>query len=464
MAADITKLLNIYNQEHLLRHLDLLTDSGQQVLLRDIEQIDFRQTTNLYAAYRSLLNAESEKKVLQEADPLSYIQPEASSQERKRLYSIGEDCLGQGRVAVFLVAGGQGTRLGFKGPKGCFAISPVKGKSLFQLFAESIRALQRRYGRPLPWYIMTSRENNAATSAFFEQNHFFGLKREQVHFLIQKQIPSLDLEGRLIISRDKTIFKNTDGHGGSISALHDSGALEEMTRQGIEEIFYFQVDNPLVKIADPLFIGAHVEHNAEMSSKAVKKVDPLERVGIIGRINGRLGCIEYSELSEKETRERKKDGRLRFSSANIAVHMLNRAFVEKINKEQGFSLPHHIAAKEIESLDVNGSSHILKKIEGIKFEMFIFDALGFAQNSVTLEVSREEEFSPVKNSRGADSPDTARRAMINLHKKWLKGSGKMPSVPDSLVVEISPLYALDADEFKEKFTPPSQISSPLYLE
>jgi len=441
-----------------------MTETERQALLNDIEQIDFGQIANLYESYRSGLKAEKKKKVFQEADVLSFDQTKASAQYRKSLYSLGEDCLSQGRVAIFLVAGGQGTRLGFKGPKGCYAISPVKGKSLFQIFAETIRALQRRYGKPLQWYIMMSQENNEETCSFFEQKNFFGLKRGDVHFLIQKQIPSLDLNGKLIISQDKRIFKNPNGHGGSIYALHDSGALKEMAQEGTDEIFYFQVDNPLAKIADPLFIGAHVEHNAEMSTKVVSKVDPAEKVGILGKTDGRLGCIEYSELSQKETNERKKDGGLRFSSANIAIHMINRNFVEKLNKKEDFRLPYHIAAKAIESMDVDGNRHVPKKIEGIKFEMFIFDALGFAERSVTLEVPREEEFSPVKNRTGADSPETARKAMINLYTKWLKNSGKVSSIRDNLVIEVSPLYALDEKEFKEKFDPPPQIESPLYLE
>jgi UDP-N-acetylglucosamine/UDP-N-acetylgalactosamine diphosphorylase len=231
---------------------------------------------------------------------------------------------------------------------------------------------------------------------------------------------------------------------------------------GIDEIFYFQVDNPLAKIADPLFIGAHVENRAQMSTKVVRKVDPAEKVGIIGRVNGRLGCIEYSELSQAEIAERLPDGRLRFSSANMAIHMLNRAFVEKLTSDPDFRLPYHIAVKGIGSLAPDGST--VKKIDGIKFEMFIFDALGFAERSVTLEVSREEEFSPVKNSAGADSPDTARAAMIARHRSWLQASGKLPSVPDDLIIEISPLYALDAAEFAEKYTLPPTLPSPVYIE
>ncbi len=439
-----------------------MTDRERIGLLSDIEQIDFRHLAELYESYRLDLSKKNRKKIFQEIEVLSFCRGEVSEKYRKRLCCLGEDYLMQGKVAIFLVAGGQGTRLGFNGPKGCYAISPVKNKTLFQLFAENIRALKNRYGKCPKWYIMTSCENSGETRSFFEKSNFFGLERDSICFLIQKQIPALDLNGRLIISRDKKIFKNPDGHGGAIRALFDSGALQEMAREGIDEIFYFQVDNPLAKIADPLFIGAHVEHNAEMSSKVVNKENADERVGIIGRVDGKLGCIEYSELSQKEAQERRSDGSLRFRSANIAIHMLNRNFVEKLNRDKNFRLPYHRAIKEIECLDVNG--HLPRKIQGIKFELFIFDALGFAERSVSLEVPRNEEFSPVKNRTGADSPETARRAMINIHTKWLKSSVKLSSIPENLVVEVSPLYALDEEMFKEKFIEPPQISSPFYLE
>ena len=227
-------------------------------------------------------------------------------------YCLGEDYLREGKVGIFLVAGGQGTRLGFKGPKGCFPLSPVKRKTLFQLFAESIRALEARYGRRLCWYIMTSRENDARTRSFFRDNQYFGLSPEHVRFLVQAEIPSLDRAGKLLMGRDRLVFKNPDGHGGALTAMNASGALQDMQEKGIEELFYFQVDNPLARIADPLFIGAHVEHRAEMSTKVVAKTDPAERVGIIGKINGRMGCIEYSELTTAETAEKKADGTTAF--------------------------------------------------------------------------------------------------------------------------------------------------------
>ena len=462
MTNDSADKLSAHAQDHILACLETMTGPERQQLLDDVAQIDLPRIAELYGSYRAWQQQGHDKKVFEAADVLQLPATNKFDAQRTRLTALGEDMVRQGRIAIFLVAGGQGTRLGYDGPKGCFPVSPVKQKSLFQLFSENIMALRRRYGAALPWYILTSQENNAATCAFFKEHKFFGLQADTVRFIIQKEIPSLDLEGRIIVSPHKKIFKNPNGHGGSLYALKDSGALAEMASQGIDEIFYFQVDNPLAKIADPLFIGAHVDNRAQMSTKVVPKVDPAEKVGIIGRVNGRLGCIEYSELSQAEIGERLPDGRLRFSSANIAIHMLNRGFVEKLTADPDFRLPYHIAVKGIDSLTDNGAT--VKKIDGIKFEMFIFDALGFAERSVTLEVPREEEFSPVKNASGPDSPATARASLIAQHRSWLQGSGKLPAVPDDLAVEISPLYALDAVEFAKKYTPPATLPASLYIE
>ncbi|MEI6126988.1 MAG: UTP--glucose-1-phosphate uridylyltransferase, partial [Pseudomonadota bacterium] len=349
------------SRKYVEAYLGAMTEAEKQLLLQDTEQIDPSLIEGLYALYQAGNAAHDTKRVLDTAEVISLPDREPFLEQRKRLIRLGEEYLRQGKVAIFLVAGGQGTRLGFAGPKGCFPVSPVKHKSLFQLFAESLRALQRRYGKPLQWYIMTSHENNGATLAFFEQNRYFDLSPKNIHFIIQKEIPSLDLSGKLIISPDKKIFKNPNGHGGALYAMQDSGALKEMACMGIDEIFYFQVDNPLAKIADPLFIGAHVDSKARMSTKVVRKTDPGEKVGVIGRINGKLGCIEYSELTPEQVQERTPDGRLRFSSGNIAIHMINRSFVEKLTTSPDFHLPYHSAVKQIECMKPDGT---VKKIQG----------------------------------------------------------------------------------------------------
>jgi len=454
-------LLKENKHNRLLRCLDLLDQDRREVLLQELAAVDFSEIATLYQSYRAG-DAQVEKN-FQEAELLCPGTGAFGSSECERLSALGSEALSNGRVALFLVAGGQGSRLGFDGPKGCFPVSPVQSKSLFQLFAEQVLALQRRYGVSLPWYILTSGENNQATRDFFNAHGYFGLQSEDIHFIVQKQIPSLDLEGELLLGRDGLLFKNPNGHGGSLYALQDSGALDAMAERGIDEIFYFQVDNPLVKIVDPLFVGAHIDRRAEMSTKVVRKTDPSEKVGIIGRVNDRLACIEYSELTAEQVAERVPDGSLRFKSANIAVHMFNRAFVEKLNCRDDFHLPYHSAVKDIACLDSRDNRLAEQRVSGIKFEMFVFDALGFAEQSVTLEVPREEEFSPVKNADGADSPASARRALLHRDRSRLAQALPGQEIPENLEIEISALFALDAQELAKKIDRDIDLSLPLYL-
>lgn len=459
----IVDLLTENGQTHLLAHLNLMTAEEKAVLLRDLEAVDFSLLRRLYDSYKTPDLSKNGQRIFDAAEVLSFSDDSESLRERKRLYEVGEDLLRRGRVAVFLVAGGQGTRLGFDGPKGCYPVSPVKAKSLFQLFSENILCLQRKYETDLKWYIMTSAQNDGQTRSFFSENAFFGLNEKNVRFFVQKEVPSFDPDGKLIVSGDKRLLKNPNGHGGSIQALADSGSLDEMRQLGVEEIFYFQVDNPLAIIADPLFIGAHVSRGADISSKVVQKTDPAERVGIIGKVDGRLGCIEYSELSKAQIHERNPDGSLKFGSGNIAIHMLNRSFVEKLNRQDPNGLPYHIAVKDVDALKIKDGEPVLEKIKGVKPEMFIFDAFAFAEKTVTLAVSRADEFSPVKNREGNDSPETASKAMSEKHFRWLTASGKCGPLPGEMTVEISPLFACDPDDFGRKFVPQGELASPVYI-
>lgn len=458
---DIKKLLIEHKQQRLLRCLDLLDRQRSNALLQELDALDFSEIAARYNNYKADSGHADRK--FQEAELLSPGSGACDSAECARLSAFGRQALSDGRVALYLVAGGQGSRLGFDGPKGCFPVSPLKAKSLFQLFAEQVLALQRRYGVSLPWYILTSGENNQATLDFFKAHAWFGLQPADVHCIVQKQIPSLDLDGQLIVANDGRLFKNPNGHGGSLYALQDSGALDSMAARGIDEIFYFQVDNPLVNIADPLFVGAHIDRSAQMSTKVVRKIDPCEKVGIIGRVNGRLGCIEYSELTPEQVAKKLPDGSLRFKSANIAVHMLNRSFVEKLVRRTDFHLPYHSAVKDIACLECRDGSFVEHSVKGIKFEMFIFDALGFAETSVTLEVPREEEFSPVKNANGAHSPASAKAAMLERARFWLARALPGREIPRDLQIEISPLFALDEQGLAGKINPDIDLSSPLYL-
>lgn len=371
----------------------------------------------------------------------------ASAERDAAARRIGEELLRAGRVALFTVAGGQGSRLGFPGPKGLFPATPVRAKTLFMLFAERIAAIGRALGATPPWYVMTSAANDAETRLAFADAGWFGLDPDRVRFVVQDMLPAVDAEGRALLAAPGRLFLSPNGHGGSLLALRRSGALDEMREAGIEEIFYFQVDNPLVEIADPVFLGHHRLAEAEMSTKVVRKRDAAEKVGVVGLIDGRFGVIEYSDLRPELREQRGDDGELRFNAGNIAVHAIRRDFAEALTAN-GLDLPYHVARKSIACVDPHTGES--REVEGMKFETFVFDALARCRRSLVLEVRRELEFAPIKNADGEDSPATSRRAQIELHAGWLATAGH-PEARDAdgecaRAIEIAPSYALSAEE------------------
>jgi UDP-N-acetylglucosamine/UDP-N-acetylgalactosamine diphosphorylase len=280
-------------------------------------------------------------------------------------------------------------------------------------------------------------------------------------------MPSVDFEGRLILSAKDRIFMNPNGHGGVFPALKRSGALEDMEERGITQLFYFQVDNPLVKIADPLFIGYHLLADADMSTKVVKKENPEEKVGVLGYIDGALSVIEYSELSRDDKYARRGDGELKFNAGNTAIHLLNVEFIRR-EIEEGFKLPYHAAKKKIPYIDEEGNLVEPDRPNGLKFETFIFDALRDAKRSINMEIIREEEFSPLKNKEGADSPESVKEALVNLYANWCEAAGvKIPRDREGKVkglIEISPLFALDRENFVKKVNSNTTFNGKLCFE
>ncbi len=389
-------------------------------------------------------------------------------QKANEAREIGEHILRSGKVGIILVAGGQGTRLGFHGPKGKFPITPVRHKSLFQHHGEKILALSKRYQIILPWYIMTSEINHDETLDFFDKNKYFNLDPSNIFFFQQQMIPGVDEKGKMFLEQKNRIFTNPNGHGGTLQALRHSGALEDLTRRGIEELFYFQVDNVLVQICDPVFLGYHIQAKTEMSSKVLAKRDPYEKVGVIGFLNGKLTVIEYSDLSPLEIEDRNLDGTLKFNAGSIAIHIINRFFIEKLT-DGTIHLPYHLARKKIPYFDDSGKSVSPSKPNGYKFEMFIFDALQYTANSVVMEVDRKVEFSPVKNAEGEDSANTAQRDLCNMYGNWLEQAGVKISKKGQNEnldgkLEISPIFALDIEEFLAKTPEGLKFYDGLYVE
>jgi len=453
-------------QGHVFRYWDELTEAQRQRLLSQLCAIDFDLLNRLKQEFILSSQRPVFRGVIEPVDPIPVPRTDSERQTRRRALEAGEEALHEGKVAAFLVAGGQGTRLGFSGPKGTFPIGPVSDKSLFEWHAQKLLALRRRYRQPIRWYIMTSESNHTDTVFYFSENNFFGLDQNDVHFFPQEMIPALDESGRLILDAKDHIFTSPNGHGGSLQALVKSGALHDMKQRGVELIFYFQVDNVLVKMCDPVFLGYHLLEGAEMSVKVARKRDPWEKVGVIGRIDGRLGVVEYSDLPDGEKAARNPDGTLKYDAGNLAIHILSVSFVEK-ETAGGLRLPWHVAHKRIPYLDEAGQLVFPQAPNGYKFETFVFDALGDADKVAVLEVERSEEFSPVKNAEGVDSPQSARRDLSNLFGRWLEGAGvQVARDADGNVtaaIEISPLYALDAEELKRKLAPGFRFEGDLYL-
>ncbi|MDP6540235.1 MAG: UDPGP type 1 family protein [Planctomycetota bacterium] len=432
-----------YDQEHLLRHWDDLDEDGRSQLADQIRAVDLDHVQALGRILERNGQAEGGHFEPPEVFPL---ERDRAQQERAReAVAAGEEILARGAVGFLLVAGGQASRLGYDGPKGAFPVGPVSGRSLFEFHARRLLATARRYGTRTPFYVMTSPTNDGATRRFFEQNEHFGLPAEDVFFFTQSMLPALDETGRVMMSAPDALFLAPDGHGGVLPALRDSGWLADALERGLEHLSYFQVDNPLVRPTDPLFIGLHALAGAGMSSKVVSKSDPDEKVGVLGKVDGRLGCIEYSDLPADLRDARDENGSLLFRAGNVAVHVLRTEFVDEITRD-GLKLPWHVARKKIRTIDEGGRE---TECTGFKFEAFVFDALGFSTDCVTLEVAREREFSPVKNADGGDSPETARRSLCDLHASWARAAGLElpPAGEDGVVcVEVDPLLADTADD------------------
>jgi UDP-N-acetylglucosamine/UDP-N-acetylgalactosamine diphosphorylase len=433
---DLLRHYESHGQGHVFRYWDRLDAPARDRLAAQAAAFDLPVMLRAQAAVRAQWDAGEHASQALEPPPIERLvghggDPRATDRARER----GQEMLSQGRVAVLVVAGGQATRLGFQAPKGAYPLGPVSGRSLFELLAQKIRGLRRRHGQPLPWYIMTSDATDADTRAFFQERDHFGLPSEDVRFFRQEMVPSFDLEGRLLLEEPGRIFENPSGHGGALTALLVSGALDDLDDRGIDTLFYHQVDNPLVRIADPVYLGFHAAARAEMSCKIVRKVDPAEKVGTVVRMGGRLGVIEYTELDEVHREARDASGDLMYWAGNIAVHVFATAFVRRVAAEAETLLPYHGALKRIPALDAEGRPQAPADPNGLKLERFVFDALPAAQRTCVVEADRALEFSPVKNAEGANSPDTARRALTAQYRAWLEAAG-IGGVPVDGDIEI----------------------------
>jgi UDP-N-acetylglucosamine/UDP-N-acetylgalactosamine diphosphorylase len=348
-----------------------------------------------------------------------------------------------------------------------FAIGPVSQKPLFQIHAEKVLALRRRHKKSIPFLVMTSDATDEETRQFFTEHRFFALPREEVHFFRQGTMPAVDLgTGKLLLEAPGQLCLSPNGHGGTLTALAESGLLDRLRGQGIRQIFYYQVDNPLVKIADAGFLGHHIAAEAEASSKIVPKRGPLEKVGHLVQVDGRCMILEYSDLTEEQLRATDANGQPRLWAGNPAIHIFSVDFLARITQGET-RLPFHIARKKVPHVDAAGNPVKPEKENALKFEMFVFDALPMARRWTVVETDRREEFEPLKNATGDDSPESVKRAIGNLAADWLTKAGvHVPRDAQgnaAVPLEISPLYALDAEELAAKVDRKLRIEGTTYL-
>ena len=431
-------LLETHGQSHLLKFWATLDAAVQNSLLKQIEALDFASIERM----KQMLSSKAATAAL--ADPLAPEVVEFTPATHAEAYAAGEQELRAGKVAVLLVAGGQGSRLGYEGPKGAYNIGPLTNSPLFYFHTRKILALSTRYQTRIPFYIMTSDVNDAATQAHFAEHNYYGMPKEDVIFFQQGVWPALTADGKIILDQPGHIFMSPDGHGGTISALEKNGCLADMQKRGIATIFFFQVDNPMVEIADPAFIGLHISKKADFSLKLCAKRDAKEGMGVVAIRDDHFEMIEYTELTDEQANRKTATGDLYFKYGSPAIHVFSFDFLKQ---EASRNMPLHIAFKKIPVCADDGTIIKPEKSNGYKFEKFIFDVMPDAKTVVNLAFDRADEFSPVKNAEGSDSPATCKRDMQAKWRRWLATNGV--TVPETVPVEIDPVYARDASDLKK---------------
>ena len=403
------KILEKYNQEHILNFYDKLSEEGQNKLISQILNIDFEQISKLYENTKHEIEFGNAK-----IEPINYLEKDKISKEDfEKFDKIGTDVIKQGKLAVVTMAGGQGTRLGHKGPKGTYDLGLDSHKSIFEILCDTLKKAKEDYGTYVQWYIMTSEENNKQTVEFFEENNYFGYDKDKVMFFKQGQLPMCDTQGKLIIDEKGLIKEAADGHGGVFESMRKDAVIDDMKQKGIEWAFIGGVDNVLVKMVDSVLIGLAIANNVPAVGKSVVKAGPKERVGVFCKRNGKPSVIEYTEITYEMAEAKNENGELIYGESHILCNLFSVKAIDEISKNK---LPYHSAFKKAKYINEKGELVVPEKPNAYKFEAFLFDAFESLSDMAIMRVKREEEFAPVKNAEGVDSPDTARELYKNFHR------------------------------------------------
>lgn len=448
-------------QGHILRFWDDLNDQQQTALANQIAGIDFALLERLKKT-ESVSNHWADLAARANVPPAITLQDFSNPESLAKAEAIGRQTLEQGHVGMILVAGGQGSRLGFDHPKGMFPIGPVSNRTLYQIHFEKVLARSRQFGRSIPIYVMTSPPTHEETTNFLAEHRYFGVEPDNVMIFCQGTMPAVDHEGKLLLSDKGTIFVSPDGHGGMLAAFEKSGCLRHARDRGIEHLFYGQVDNPLIQICEPSLVGYHIQAQSEMTSQVVRKTEPTQKVGNVVEVDGKVQIIEYSDLPEQFARQVSEDGSLKLWAGSIAVHIFTVDFLQRA-LEQADSLPFHRANKKVSYINEFGDSMVPAEPNATKFEKFIFDLLPSANNAIVCEVDPAEGFCAVKNAAPApaETPAHVKQAISDQHRRWLEASGV--TVAAGVDVEINPLFAPDVETLRTKVQPGTSVDVSTYF-
>jgi UDP-N-acetylglucosamine/UDP-N-acetylgalactosamine diphosphorylase len=456
---EIRRRLKNQNQEHILRFWDELDDDKRDKFLRQLSTIHIEKVNDLFeradSSFKQLEKTYLDEK-MKPIPPSQFQSEESCSPKTLETYrNLGLEEISNGHVGVLLMAGGQGTRLGVSYPKGMYSVQLPSGKTLFQIQAERIRRLQtlakERTGESgrIPWYIMTSGPTDKATLKFLAANKYFGLDPDDVVIFKQGLLPCFDFDGKILLDGKDSVALAPDGNGGIYRALSQNGILDDMEKRGVKYIHVHSVDNILVKVADPVFIGYCKSKEADCGAKVVKKNSPTEAVGVVCLVDGRFQVVEYSEITENTAKLTDNKGDLVFSAGNICNHFFTVDFLKEIAKNHEEKLKLHVAKKKIPYINDDGDLIKPQKPQGIKIEKFVFDVFEFTKKFVTWEVPRKSEFSAMKNadSEKKDCPSTARSDLLALHKSYIEKAGGVVKCDQ---VEISPLLSYDGENLEKR--------------
>lgn len=394
------KLTKKYGQEQLLDFYGELSEKEKESLLKQISKIDFEYMKSLY---ENKDNYEMLDKEITSMDAID------SKKINKEMYEkIGENSIKNGELAVCSMAGGQGTRLGFNGPKATYMLDIGKPTSIFEIMTKKLQDAKEKFGVLINWYIMTSEQNNDETIAYFEKNNYFGYDKNYIKFFKQGELPLLDENGKIILKEKNEIFMAPDGNGGIFRALGTSGILDDMKKNGVKYLAVGNVDNILIYMADPLAVGLMIEKNAKILSKSFMKPRWDGKWGVFCKMDGKLRVIEYIETPEELLRACNSDGELLYGDAHFGCNFFSIDLLEKIEDEK---LPMHAALKKNVYMNSKGEH---EEINSYKFEAFIFDVFSATDDVLILRIVKDDEFAPVKNKEGNESPETA----VELYKKF----------------------------------------------